>query len=140
MSSQPARPRSTTSAAVAAGGTVGAAAVVLVVGVLGVLQGLAAIISGPTFVIGFEYVYRIDASGWGWIHLILGAGAIAIGIGLLTGRTWAAVAAIAIAGLSIVINFMWLPYYPWWSIVVIALDVFIIWAVSVARQNAAAPS
>jgi hypothetical protein len=40
-----------------------------------------------------------------------------------------------VAGLSIVVNFMWLPHYPWWSIIVIALDVFIIWSVSTWRQS-----
>ena len=43
-----------------------------------------------------------------------------------------------IAGLSIVINFIWLPYYPWWSIVVIAIDVFIIWSVSISPADPAA--
>ena len=135
--------RSTTSTpsnakqAVAAGATIGTAALLGIVGVLAVLQGLAAILRGPTFVIGFEYVYKIDANGWGWIHLILGAAAIAVSVGLFTGKSWAAVAAIVVAGLSIILNFMWLPYYPWWSIIVIALDVFIIWSVGTWRQSTA---
>ena len=129
-----------TKQAVAAGATIGTAALLGVVGVLAVLQGLAAILRGPTFVIGFEYVYKIDANGWGWIHLILGAGAIAVAVGLFTGKTWAAVAAIVVAGLSIILNFMWLPYYPWWSIIVIALDVFIIWSVGTWRQSTAVRS
>ena len=129
---------SDTKQAVAAGATIGAAALLGVVGVLAVLQGLAAILRGPAFVIGFDYVYKIDANGWGWIHLILGLGAIAVAFGLFTGRSWAAVAAIVVAGLSIILNFMWLPYYPWWSIIVIALDVFIIWSVGTWRQSLAA--
>ena len=123
--------------AVAAGATIGTAALLGIVGVLAVLQGLAAILRGPTFVIGFEYVYKIDANGWGWIHLVLGAGAVAVAVGLFTGKSWAAAAAIVVAGLSIVLNFMWLPYYPWWSIIVIALDVFIIWSVGTWRQSTA---
>lgn len=128
---------SDTKQAVAAGGTIGAAALLAVVGVLAVLQGFAAILRGPTFVIGFEYVYRVDPNGWGWIHLLLGVAAIAVAIGLFARQRWAAVAAIVVAGLSIVINFMWLPYYPWWSIIVIAIDIFIIWAVSSWRQSRA---
>jgi len=126
--------------AVAAGATIGTAALLGIVGVLAVLQGLAAILRGPTFVIGFEYVYEIDANGWGWIHLILGAAAVAVAVGLFTAKTWAGVAAIVIAGLSIIVNFMWLPYYPWWSIILIALDVFIIWSVSTWRQAVAVRS
>jgi hypothetical protein len=129
---------SQTKQAVATGATVGTAVLLGVVGVLAVFQGLAAILQGPTFVIGFEYVYKIDANGWGWIHLLVGLAAVGVAIGLFLGKTWAAVAAIVIAGLSIVVNFLWLPYYPWWSLVVIALDVFIIWSVSVWRQTTAA--
>ena len=133
----PSKSASSTKQAVAAGATIGTAVLLGVVGVLGVIQGLAAILSGPSFVIGFEYVFKIDPSGWGWIHLIVGAVAIAVAIGLFLDTTWATVAAIVIAGLSIVINFLWLPYYPWWSIIVIAIDVFIIWSVSVHRQSTA---
>jgi hypothetical protein len=128
-------PTSSTKQAVAAGATIGTAVLLGVVGLLAVLQGLAAILQGPTFVIGFEYVYKIDPNGWGWIHLLLGLVAIGVAVCLFLHMTWAAVAAIVIAGLSIVINFMWLPYYPWWSLVVIALDVFIIWSVSVWRHS-----
>ena len=128
---------SDTKQAVAAGATIGTAALLGVIGVLAILQGLAAILRGPAFVIGFDYVYKIDANGWGWIHLILGAAAIAVAVGLFSGQSWAAVAAIVVAGLSIILNFMWLPYYPWWSIIVIALDVFIIWSVGTWRQSTA---
>jgi hypothetical protein len=133
----PSKSSSDTKHAVAAGATIGAAALLGVVGVLGLFQGLAAILTGPSFVIGFEYVYKIDPGGWGWIHLIVSAAAIAVAVGLFLGKGWAAVGAIVIAGLSIVINFIWLPYYPWWSIILIAIDVFIIWAVSVSRQSPA---
>jgi hypothetical protein len=133
----PSDPPSETKQAVAAGAAIGVAALLGVVGVLAVVQGFAAILRGQSFVIGFEYVYKIDANGWGWVHLLLGAAAIAVAVGLFLSKTWAAVAAIVIASLSIVINFMWLPYYPWWSIIVIAIDVFIIWSISVWRQNPA---
>jgi hypothetical protein len=134
----PTKAPSSTKQAVAAGATVGTAVLLGVVGVLAVFQGLAAILSGPSFVIGFEYVFKIDPNGWGWIHLILGLLAIAVAVGLFLNQTWGAVAAIVIAGLSLVLNFLWLPYYPWWSIVVIAIDVFIIWSVSTRRQTLAA--
>jgi MFS family permease len=55
---------------------------VTAIGVLGFFQGLAAILKGPAFVIGFDYVFKIDPTGWGWIHLIVGAVAIAVAVGL----------------------------------------------------------
>ena len=74
----------------AAGATIGTAVLLGVVGVLAVFQGLAAILSGPSFVIGFEYVFKIDPNGWGWIHLIVGAAAIAVAVGLFLSKTWGA--------------------------------------------------
>lgn len=130
------RPSSTQSA-VAAGTAIGAAALLGVVGILAVFQGIAAIVTGPAFVIGFDYVYKIDPTGWGWIHLLVGAGALAVTVGLFLNTGWAAIAGIVIAGLSIIVNFLWLPYFPWWSIIVIGIDVFIIWSISVWHRNPA---
>ena len=59
-----------------------------------------------------------------------------VGIALVTGATWARFTAIVIAGLSIIANFLWLPYYPWWSILIIALDIVVIWAVSTWQPKA----
>jgi hypothetical protein len=67
----------------------------------------------------------------GWIHLILGIVVVAAGIGLLTGQIWARVFGVIMAGLSALANFLFLPHYPLWSILVIALDVMIIWALLV---------
>jgi hypothetical protein len=66
----------------------------------------------------------------GWIHLILGLLVAFAGWGLLSGRTWARVVAITLAVLSAIANFLWLPYYPFWSLLIIAVDVFVIWAIA----------
>jgi hypothetical protein len=52
------------------------------------------------------------------------------GIGLLAGQTWARVVGIVLAVLSAIANFLFLPYYPFWSILIIGLDVLVIWALS----------
>lgn len=115
---------------IAAGTSIGAAVVLTTVGILQLLQGIAAVAEDELFVVGQEYTFKFDFTTWGWIHIVAGAVMILVGIALITGATWARVAAIVIAALSILLNFMWLPYYPWWSILVIALDVVVIWAVS----------
>ena len=74
--------------------------------------------------------FKFNTTVWGWIHIILGVLLAAIAIGLIRGTDWARVAAIVIASVSIVVMFLWLPYYPVWSLVVIALDVIVIWAVT----------
>ena len=55
---------------------------------------------------------------------------LAIGIALLRGQTWARMAGIVIAVISAIINFTWLPYSPWWALMVIGIDVLIIWALA----------
>ncbi len=93
-------------------------------------QGIAAVASDDLLVIGVEYTYQFDTTAWGWIHIVLGVVLVISAIGLMTGATWARVVAVCIAALSILANFLWLPYYPLWSILIIALDVVVIWAVT----------
>ena len=77
-----------------------------------------------------QYIYAFDLTLWGWIHLLVGLGLLAIGIALLQGQTWARMAGIVIAVISAIINFTWLPYSPWWALMVIGIDVLIIWALA----------
>ena len=112
----------------AEGLTVFAASLLMLVGIFQALQGLAAIINDQRFVVTGNYIYKFDTTQWGWIHLILGLAAIGLGIAMLMGQTWSFIVAMVVAVLSAVAQFMWLPYYPVWAIVIIALDVAIIWA------------
>ncbi|NLV81174.1 MAG: hypothetical protein GXY65_17900 [Rhodococcus sp.] len=115
---------------IAAGTSMGAAVILITLGVLSLFQGIAAVAEDEVFVRGLEYIYRFDVTGWGWIHIVVGVLMILVGIALMTGATWARATAIVLAALSIVANFLWLPYYPWWSILIIALDIVVIWAIS----------
>ena len=99
-------------------------------GIVALLQGIAAVADNNLFVVGINYTYKFDITTWGWIHIILGIIGIVVALGLFTGAVWARAAAIVIASLSIIANFLWMPYYPLWSILVIALDVVVIWAVA----------
>ncbi|MFE5878295.1 hypothetical protein ACFQ6H_23780, partial [Rhodococcus sp. NPDC056506] len=115
---------------VAKGSALGGAVLLVTVGVLEILQGISAISEDDVIVVGPEYAYQFDLTSWGWIHLALGVLVTAVGIMLFTGATWARVGAIIFCSLSILANFLWLPHSPWWSITIIALDVFVIWAVA----------
>lgn len=114
----------------ATGTNFAAATLLLVVSVLGVFQGISALANDEIFVAGIDYVYKFDLTTWGWIVLILGLVGAAVACGMYTGAVWARVGAVVIAAVSIVANFLWLPYYPIWSLVLIALDAVIIWAVT----------
>ncbi|WP_070381005.1 DUF7144 family membrane protein [Rhodococcus sp. WMMA185] len=114
----------------AQGASLAAGVLLATVGVLQAMQGIAAIARDDIVVVGSDYIYTWSVTGWGWVHLVIGVLIAATGLALIAGAAWARVAAIVIAGLSIIVNFLWLPYYPWWSMVIIALDVVVIWAVS----------
>jgi hypothetical protein len=103
----------------------------VMVGLFHAIQGFVALLSDDFYVTTPEYIFRLDFTTWGWIHLLLGLLVIAAGAGLFFGATWARVLAIIAASASMVGNFAWLPNYPIWGLTLIALDVFIIWAVIV---------
>ena len=137
MNSQPRGSGSLSLAGTPVGGNALAASVSIFAGVMLVmtgafqmLQGLSAILEDTIFVSGLEYTFEIDVTTWGWIHLVLGAIAVAIGIGIFSAQTWALVGGIVVAALQALSQFMFLPYYPFWAILLIALDVLVIWALA----------
>ena len=105
-----------------------AGVLLVVLAVFQIIDGISAIANDTVFVRGLSYTWEFDVTAWGWIHLIIGLIALATGIGIIMGQTWGYLIGIGIAGLSMLTNFMFMPYYPFWSLAVIALDVLIIWA------------
>ncbi|MEV0361245.1 hypothetical protein ACIBEK_28315 [Nocardia fusca] len=120
---------------VAAVTSIAAAVLLLAVGVLSILAGISAIAGDELFVTGPNYIFQFDTTTWGWIHLVLGILLAIAAVALMSGALWARITAVVLAGLSIIANFLWIPYYPWWSIVVIAIDLVVIWAVSTWRPE-----
>jgi hypothetical protein len=118
----------------AVGGLVFAACALTLVGAFQVIAGLTAIFDDEFYVVARDYTFDLDATAWGWIHLVVGLCVLAVGFGLFSQRAWAAVAAIVIATLSATLNFFFIPYYPFWAILVIALDVWVIWSLTSSRS------
>ena len=104
------------------------AVIMIVVGAFGAAQGLVAIVRKEFYVATSNYLFQLDVSSWGWVHLILGVLIVLTGCGVLARQTWAVVTGIILCALSALANFTFIPYYPIWSIVIIALDVLVIWA------------
>jgi hypothetical protein len=117
----------------ARGGLVFAATMLMIVGVFQFFQGIAAIAKGDFFVAGPNYLYSINTTGWGWIHLLIGALVAVTGYFVFTGADWARGAGIALAAFSALSQFFFLPYYPVWGLVIIAIDVFVIWSLATVR-------
>lgn len=114
-----------------------AGVLLIVVGAFQALEGLSAIIRNDLLVVTPDYVYKFNVAGWGWIHLVVGLALVAVGAALLSGAIWARIVGIGIAVLSAIAQFLSLPYYPVWAILVIALDVGVIWALTVHDPRAA---
>ncbi|WP_282696551.1 hypothetical protein [Streptomyces sp. CC208A] len=111
-----------------------AAVIMIFSGVMAILGGISAIAKDDVFLATRNYVYELDLTGWGWVHLILGVVIALTGAALFTGATWARVVGVGLAGLSMIANFMWLPYTPWWALLLIAIDALIIWGLCVAPR------
>ena len=119
----------------AVGSIVFAGVAMVMIGALHALQGLVALFNDDFFVVGQKWIFEFDLTTWGWIHLIVGAGVAAAGFFLLTGAVWARVVGIGVAALSALLNFAWMPYHPAWSMLIIVVDVFVIWALTVHGRD-----
>jgi hypothetical protein len=102
----------------------------IMVGIWEALEGLVAIFENEFYVATRNYLFQFDATTWGWIHLLLGIVVAAAGFAVMAGRTWGRVVGITLAMLSALANFAFIPYYPFWALTVIALDIFVIWALA----------
>jgi hypothetical protein len=114
----------------AIGGITFAGTLLILIGVFQAIDGLVAIFNDEFFVVTKNYTFDLDVTAWGWIHLLLGILLVFMGWGLWAGKTWAAIGGITLAMLSAIANFFFIPYYPVWSLIVIALDVWVIWALT----------
>ena len=128
--------RNSAGSVAASWGSAFAGAMLMVVGLFQFFQGLVAVINGNQFFVTTpNYVFQLNVTTWGWIHLVLGAVIAVAGLFIFTGNIVARSVGMLLAGLQAVVNFMWLPYYPLWSIIIIAIDVFIIWSLATLRMD-----
>jgi len=114
----------------AVGGITFAAIMMILAGTFQVIAGLVALFENEFYAVTPNYVFEFDATAWGWIHLMIGAVVGLAGFGVLRGNLAARIVGIGVAALSAVSNFMFIPYYPFWSLAVIAIDIFVIWALA----------
>lgn len=119
----------------AAGGLLFAGVLMLVDGILAIFKGISAIASDDVYTHVRNYTFKFDLTAWGWLHLILGVILLLVGWGILKGADWARAFGVGFAGLSVVANFAWLPYQPFWAVISIAIDVFVIWALCTVHSK-----
>jgi hypothetical protein len=114
----------------AAAGYVFAGVILVVVGVFQAIEGLVAIFDDGFYVVSANYTFNLDTTAFGWVQLLVGLLVLAAGFALFSAATWARVVGVMLAALSATANFFFIPYYPFWSILIIALNVWVIWALT----------
>ena len=105
--------------------------ILITVGIFQAFAGLVGILEDEILVLTPDYLVQLDATTWGWVHLIIGLIVIASGFGIFSGNVLARTVGVFAALGSMVSMFFWLPWYPVWAIIVIAMDIAIIWALTV---------
>jgi hypothetical protein len=118
---------------VAAGFAIFAGVLMVMLGTFQAFQGLAAILEDELFIVTRNYAYDLDLTAWGWIHMGVGIVVALAGFYVFSGAMWARVIGITMALIAAIANFMYIPYYPVWSVLIIALCVVVIWALASFR-------
>jgi hypothetical protein len=114
----------------ALGAVIYAGILLMMAGAFQAFEGLAAIVNDNFFPPG-PRLLPLSVTGWGWLHVALGVVVFAAGFKVFDGGMWARVIGISVAAVSAIENFLFIPHHPIWSIVIIALDVVVIWALCV---------
>jgi hypothetical protein len=119
-------------------GAILAGVLMMISGLYSFLTGLAVILHNGYVHVAGNYAYAWSNRGWGWVDLILGIVVFAAGVSVMLGMLWARIVGIILASLSAIANFMFIPFQPFFSIVLIAVDIYIIWALAGMRRDTAA--
>jgi hypothetical protein len=125
---RPARPKPT--------GWVGflyfAGVMLMMLGGFQLTEGLVAVFRDEYYVVTRGgLLLTMDYTAWGWTHVAIGVIQIGTGVGIFLGQMWARVVGIIIAVLSALANMAFLPAYPIWCTLIIAMDILVIYALTV---------
>ena len=106
-----------------------AATMMLILGGFHMFEGLVALFRNTEIAFPTSgLTIQVSFTQWGWLHIIAGALVFAAGLGLFTGRMWARVLGVILVSISAVVNFAWAAIYPFWSITLLAIDFFVLYA------------
>jgi len=107
-----------------------AGVMMIIGGGLNLFYGIVAAVNDEWVVFTNRANVYLDVSHWGWVHIIVGSIVVLAGIGLFSGNILARIVGVIVAGVSLVANFFFIPVYPFWSLIVITIDVLVIWALT----------
>ena len=107
----------------------------LLVGAFQIIMGLTALLNDNFYIAQHGKLLALDFTQWGWIHLVYGIVVLMAGTSLFSGRTWARVVALILATLNFIAQFAFVGVYPIWSITMMVVDVFVIYALTVHGEE-----
>lgn len=109
-----------------------AAVILIISGFINIFHGLQALIGPDTaYFFGEAGLFSLDVEAWGWFHLILGVLILLVGFALWAGATWARVIAVILVALNAIAQLTLIAAQPWISLTVLALDILVIYALTV---------
>jgi len=114
-----------------------AGVILIMLGFYRAAAGLVALFNDEFYVETEKYLFQFDVTAWGWINLIIGIGVLVAGFGIFTGNVLARTVGVVAAAISGLAAFAWMPYYPFWGIVFVALSVAVIWALTTHGRDIA---
>jgi hypothetical protein len=97
-----------------------------ITGVFNVIDGIAAIARSSVFVANARFVFS-DLRTWGWVALILGAVQVLASLGVLAGNQVARWFGVAAIGLNTIAQMFLIASYPFWALMIIAVDLAALW-------------
>jgi hypothetical protein len=113
-----------------------AAIMLMIVGGFDIIQGIIALADDNFGVAVSGGLLVFNVTAWGWVHIIVGAIMLLTGIGLWSGQTWARVVAVIVAALNALIQLTIMPAYPFWAVLMVALNMLVIYAIVVHGREA----
>ena len=119
----------------AVGWTYFASLMMILIGLFHAIAGFVAIVDDEFYVATRKYVFQFDTTQWGWIHLIFGVLIMLAGVYVMRGSVVARTVGVVMALISAVVGFAWLPYNPIWGVVIIAIAVSVVWALTVHGRD-----
>ena len=112
-----------------------AAILLFVTGCFNMIQGIAAIANSHVFVSNAHFVFG-NLKTWGWITLIVGILQLLAAAGVLAGNQLARWAAVVMLALNAIDQMFFIPAYPFWSLMIIAMDVVALYGLCAYASSA----
>ena len=124
----------------AAGWATFAGLMMIMIGLFHAISGLAEVVDPDTYLVGVsnDYVFKLSSDAWGWIHLLGGIIIFFAGFAIFRGAVWGRTVGVILAIVSAFAAFAWLPYAPVSAIVLIAIDITVIWALTAHGRDVTA--